>query len=210
MAMALTVPYPVRQPRTAVVYDDDPDLIAKACRGDLKAYRECVDRFSPRVYTIAYQMVGNAADAQDIAQEVFIRLHRSLDRYQPTARFTTWLYRLTVNLAIDYQRRHARHRHRSADDSPEAQAVADPGPGPDEAMSASEFHGAIRKLAERLTPKQRSVFVLRDLQGFTTEEIAAILKCRQSTVRVHLAQARAQIKDALLRHFPELCGGFKS
>jgi RNA polymerase sigma-70 factor (ECF subfamily) len=192
------------------VHDDDADLIAKACQGDLNAYRACVERYSPKVYAMAYQMVGNTLDAQDIAQEVFIRLHRSLNRYQPTARFTTWLYRLTVNLAIDYQRRHARHRHRSADDSTEAQAVADPRPRPDDTLETSEFQGAVRKLASRLTPKQRSVFVLRDLQGFTTEEIAAILKCRQSTVRVHLAQARAQIKDALLRHFPELCGGMKS
>jgi RNA polymerase sigma-70 factor (ECF subfamily) len=210
MAMALTVFYPVSRTRNDAVHDDDPDLIAKACQGDLNAYRVCVERYSPRVYAIAYQMTGNASDAQDIAQEVFIRLHRSLDRYQPSARFTTYLYRLTVNLAIDFQRRHARHRHRSADNSPEAQAVADTGPRPDDAIETSEFHGAIRKLADRLTPKQRSVFVLRDLQDFTTAEIAAILNCRQSTVRVHLAQARAQIKEALLRHFPELCGGFKS
>jgi RNA polymerase sigma-70 factor (ECF subfamily) len=154
-------------------------------------------------------MVGNAQDAQDIAQEVFVRLHRSLRLYRATSRFTTWLYRLTINLAIDYQRSQARHRASSIDTSNEAQAAPDGQPLPDADVERSELRGAIQKIADSLTAKQRSVFVLRDLQGFSTEEIAAILKCRQSTVRVHLASARSLVKDALLKHYPELCGDMK-
>jgi RNA polymerase sigma-70 factor (ECF subfamily) len=209
MATALTIPYPVCQIRTASVRDNESDLIARAAHGDLDAYRQCVDRYSARIYAIAYQFLGNAQDAQDVAQEVFVRLYRSLGLYRPTSRFTTWLYRLTVNLAIDFQRRNARHQITSIDDEQAAHAVADPRPLPDTMTERSELRGAIQKLAHALTAKQRSVFVLRDLQGFSTEEIASILKCRKSTVRVHLAKARAQIKDALLRHYPDLCGGYQ-
>lgn len=190
--------------------DHDAVLIARARKGDADAYRECVERHQDRVYGIAYQMVGNAQDAQDIAQEVFVRVHRSLKLYRAASRFTTWLYRLTINLAIDYQRAQARHRATSIDESNEAQSMADTRPTPDAAAERGELRGAIHKVSETLTATQRSVFVLRDLQGFSTEEIAAILKCRQSTVRVHLANARAAVRDALLQHYPDLCGGFKS
>jgi len=206
MAMSNAVVYSVPHTRTHTVNDHDADLIAQAQRGDLNAYRKCVERYQDKVYRIAYQMVGNAEDAQDIAQEVFVRLHRSLKLYRATHQFTTWLYRLTINLAIDYQRTQARHRASSLDTSNEAQATPDTQPQPDTDMENRELRGAIHKLAGNLTSKQRSVFVLRDLQGFSTEEIAAILKCRQSTVRVHLAAARALMRDALLRDYPELCG----
>jgi len=189
-----------------MVHDDDADLIARAQHGDLNAYRECVERHQARVYGIAYQMVGNAQDAQDIAQEVFVRLYRSLKLYRATSRFTTWLYRMTINLAIDYQRSQARHRASSIDSSNEAQKKPDRQPLPDANVERDELRGAVHKIAGNLTTKQRSVFVLRDLQGFSTEEIAIILKCRQSTVRVHLAAARAMVKEALLKHYPELCG----
>lgn len=86
------------------------DLIKKASSGDLAAYQEFIRMYSPRGHSIAYQMVGNSIDAQDIAQEVFIRLFRSLHTYKPRFAFTTWLYRLTVNHSIDYLRKHSRHK----------------------------------------------------------------------------------------------------
>lgn len=193
--------------RTTLVDTDESELIDRARGGDLAAYRQCIELFGPRVYAIAYQMVGNTEDAQDIAQEVFVRLYRSLDKYRPTSRFTTWLYRLTVNLCIDFQRKNARHRHVAIDEAPDALAVADREPLPDARIEQQQFHGAIHALARDLTTKQRIVFVLRDLQGMTTEEIARILNCRQSTVRVHLATARLLIRQALSGQYPELLGG---
>jgi RNA polymerase sigma-70 factor (ECF subfamily) len=191
---------------TALV-DDHSDLIGRAAHGDLAAYRQCIELYSSRVYAVAYQMVGNADDAQDIAQEVFLRLFQSLDKYRPTSRFTTWLYRLTVNLCIDYQRKNARHRQVTIEEVPNASAIEDGAPPPDAHVERRELRGAIDRLARDLTPQQRSVFVLRDLQGFETEEAARILKCRQSTVRVHLAKARAKIRQALMTQYPELLGG---
>jgi len=120
------------------------------------------------------------------------------------------LYRLTVNLCIDYQRKNARHRHVAIDDAPDALAIVDGEPLPDARIERQQFHGAIHALARNLTTKQRSVFVLRDLQGMTTEEIADILDCRQSTVRVHLAKARLLIRQALSEQYPELLGGHQT
>lgn len=187
--------------------EENLELISRACRGDLSAYRECIERYSARIYAIAYQMVGNAEDSKDITQEVFIRLYRSLDKFKPTSRFTTWLYRLTVNMSIDFQRKNARFRHVSINDVKDVLAVKDSKPLPDVQAERNELRGAINKLTRGLTVNQRSVFVLRDLQGFSTEEIAQILKNKPSTVRVHLAKARAQIKKALIEYYPDLVGG---
>lgn len=183
---------------------DRADLIEKARNGDAGAFRECIKLYGSRVNAIAYQMVGNGEDARDISQEVFIRLYRSLERFNSDYSFTSWLYRLTANLSIDFLRKNARHRQRSLDEPGNTVDIKDRSPGPDDNAESSEFYGAINRLAGELSINQRRVFVLRDLQGFPTEEVAGILKCRSSTVRVHLARARRRIKDALIKHYPDL------
>ena len=180
--------------------NDSAELIRKASSGDPAAYQEFIRLYSPRVHAIAYQMVGNSIDAQDIAQEVFIKLSRSLRTYKPRFTFTTWLYRLTVNLSIDYLRKHSRHKNISLENLQNESKLKDSAPTPDRYLELSELKGAIQKISEELTWKQRKVFVLRDLQGFSTDEVARILDCRPSTIRVHLSKARVRVKDSLLKH----------
>jgi RNA polymerase sigma-70 factor (ECF subfamily) len=179
--------------------NDSVELIAKARTGDLAAYQEFIRLYSPRVHAIAYQMVGNSIDAQDIAQEVFIRLHRSLRTYNPQFTFSTWLYRLTVNYSIDYLRKHSRQKNISLENFQDGSKLKDNAPSPDRSLELNELKGIIQQISEGLTWKQRRVFVLRELQGFSTDEVAQILKCRVSTVRVHLFKARRHIKNALLK-----------
>ena len=147
-----------------------------------------------------YRFVNNREDAEDIAQEVFIKLHRSLRTYKPRFTFTTWLYRLTVNRSIDYLRRHSRHKNISLENFKDESLLEDRAPSPHRSLELNELKGAIQKISEGLTWKQRKVFVLRELQGFSTDEVAEILKCRVSTVRVHLSKARTHLKNALLKH----------
>ena len=180
--------------------NDSAELIQKARSGDLVAYQEFIRLYSPRVHAIAYQMVGNSTDAQDIAQEVFIKLYRSLRTYKPQFAFSTWLYRLTVNRSIDYMRKHSRQKNISLDNFQDKPVIKDRAPSPDRSLELNELKGAIQKISEGLTWKQRRVFVLRELQGFSTDEVAQILNCRVSTVRVHLSKARKHIKNALLKH----------
>lgn len=162
--------------------NDSAELIKKACSGDLVAYQEFIRLYSPRVHAIAYQMVGNSIDAQDIAQEVFIRLYRSLRTYKPRFTFTTWLYRLTVNHSIDYLRKHSRQKTISLENLQSESMLKDNAPSPDKSLEFNELKGAIRQISEGLTWNQRKVFVLRELQGFSTDEVAQIMKCvsRQS------------------------------
>ena len=188
--------------------NDSAELIKKASSGNLVAYQELIQLYSQRVHAIAYQMVGNSIDAQDIAQEVFLRLYRSLRTNRPGFMFTTWLYRLTVNHSIDYLRKHGRHKNISLDNVQDASMLKDSAPSPDRSLELSELKGAIHKISEGLTWKQRKVFVLRELQGFSSEEVAQILKCRVSTVRVHLSKARKHIKKALMKHDLSRRSGF--
>lgn len=183
-------------------------LIMKARDGDLDAFEEFVRINSKRIYGIAYQVVGNSDDAHDIAQEVFVRLHSGIHKYNPQFLFSTWLYRLAVNMSIDYMRRNARHKNASIDD-PGVLRHPDSAPYPDEAYEYTEMHGAISKISSRLPDMQRKVFVLRDLQGFSCEEVARILGCRSSTVRVHLARARLRIRDKMIEEYPEFMNANK-
>jgi len=187
-----------------------PTILRKRARavskekGDPVVFREIVEQHSPRIHAIAYQMVGNSEDAKDITQEVCLKLYRSLDKFNPEHNYTAWLYRLTVNLSIDYLRKNTRERKVSLDKIEEKSILKNSIPQPDSDAENSELKGIILKIAMKLTLKERKVFVLRDLQGFSTEEVARILKCRQSTVRVHLASARGRIKEALLKYYPNL------
>ena len=183
--------------------DNISDWLKKACAGDLDAYQRFIREFSPRVHAIAYQMVGNSIDAQDIAQNVFLRLYRSLNRYNPQFVFTTWLYRLTVNLSIDFLRKNARHRNISLEETRHANNLKSDLLPPDAAFENTELQGAIRKISEGMPFKQRKVFVLKELQGLSTEEVAQILKCKTVTVRVHLAHARQHVKRALKNLIPD-------
>jgi RNA polymerase sigma-70 factor (ECF subfamily) len=179
---------------------DTAELIKKATSGDHSAYQEFIRLYSTRVHAIAYQMVGNSIDAQDIAQEVFVRLFRSLHTYKPRFKFTTWLYRLTVNHSIDYLRKHKKHKSVSLEFLEDKAKLKGIEPSPDESLEMNELKGAIQKISMQLSGKQRKVFVLRDLQDFSTDEVAQILNCRPSTVRAHLSKARGLVKDSLLKH----------
>ncbi|MCE5248688.1 RNA polymerase sigma factor [bacterium] len=176
------------------------ELLSGARDGDMTAFRLLVDRCSRRVHSIAYRMTGNAEDARDIAQETFIRIHQSLAIIDDTQSFQGWLYRTTVNLALDFHRVKKRYA-----------VVSLEGVGgeitagtilPDTASENAEMAAIVRIVVRMLTPKQREVFVLRDIEGFSTEEIASLLNLNQSTIRVHLAKARERMKRELLKRYP--------
>ena len=183
------------------------DLITDAQQGDLVAFRKLIEKHSPRVYSIAYQITGNSADAQDIAQEIFIKLYGTLHKFSHKYRFTTWLYRMAVNTAIDYQRKHSSRRDFPLEEIENMSVIDDSHNSPEALHERNELKGIISRLSELLTERQRKVFILRDLQSFSTPEVARILNCSQITVRVHLASARARIKTALKQYYPEFEAG---
>ena len=191
--------------KAAVDSVEDAQLVSDVLGGDPTAFRRLVERHSARVHSIAYQLVGNGEDARDLAQDIFLRVHQTLHRYDSRRPFGAWLYRLAVNLGIDYRRKNRRHRRPAGELV--GKPVASGELGPDARLESDQLQGAISQLLEGLSAKQRKVFVLRDLQGFSSEEVAVILGCRPATVRVHLARARQRLGKGLRRYFPELVEG---
>ncbi len=179
---------------------DESELIQRASSGDSRAFDDLVTLKRDRVYRIAWQVVRNVEDARDVAQGVFIRLWRVLPRYRPDQPFDTWLYRITVNLAIDFQR-----RRRAGGPPPMVPLEGIPAasaPGPDR-LDRAEMRRVYEAISGELTERQRLVFTLREVDGLPAEEVARVLGVTASTVRNTHFQARAVLRDALRRRFPE-------
>jgi len=191
---------------------DETALIRRAAAGDLEAFEAIVRLKRERVVRIAWHVVGDRELARDVAQEVFVRLFRVIGRFREGTPFDTWLHRITLNLAIDALRRERPHRNTVPIDTgggPETTVPAGAGPeapaGPADRLTAAEVRRIFTELSASLPPKQRLAFVLREIEGLPTEEVAAIMKTTSSTVRNHILLARRALQDLLRSRYPEYC-----
>lgn len=181
--------------------------IRAAASGDRRAFEELVLLKREQVVRTAYQIVGDLEDAKDVAQGVFLRLWKVLRRFDPERRFDTWLYRITVNASIDLLRqRGPKGFLQPLPDDPSALAV-DGSPSADSRLDTEALQRAFLRLAAGLGAKQRAVFVLREIEGLETAEIAALLDVTESTVRNHLLHARRILRRGLSREYPGLVPG---
>jgi RNA polymerase sigma-70 factor (ECF subfamily) len=180
---------------------DEGELIEAAARGDARAFDEIVRLKRELVARVAYQVTGDWEDAIDVAQGVFVKLWKGLRRFDPARRFDTWLYRITVNAAIDMVRSRGRTLEPLPDELPAP--VADH-PGQEEALDLAALRRAFVRLAARLAPKQRAAFLLREIEGLDTAEVAKIMEVTESTVRNHVLHARRILRLALEREYPGL------
>ena len=187
--------------------EDLSDLIRAAAGGDRRAFEDLVLRKRDQVVRTAFQITGNMEDAQDVAQGVFLRLWRVLQRFDLERRFDTWLYRITVNAAIDYVRERGPKGILQALPEDAGERLRDPSRGADEQFDLAQLQRAFLHLAARLAPKQRATFVLKEIEGLETAEVARVLGVPESTVRNHLLQARRVLRDGLTRDYPGLTGG---
>ena len=183
----------------------DQDLVERAAAGDLDAFTQLVESRRDRVYRIARHLVGDDELARDVAQDVFFRLVRVIHRFRRGGRFDPWLHRMTIHLGIDALRRERPHRQTtSLDDLTGSQdLVPSQQPGPSQAMGAEEVRRLFAELSRRLGRKQRAAFILREIEGLSTEEVAEVLGTSESTVRNHILQARRVLQKALRERFPE-------
>lgn len=179
-------------------------LIRKAQRGDMKSFEELISIHDRRVLSLALRYTGNLEDAKDIYQEVFLRVFRSLDRFNFNSRFSTWLFRITTNVCLDHQAHSHRRRHLSLD-APESgeessaslsRALAVKADSEQSALGA-ELAGYIGSALESLSPQQRIVFTLRHFEGHKLREIADILELSEGTVKKHLFSATHRMRDQL-------------
>lgn len=181
---------------------DEGELIRAAIAGDRDAFNALVRLKRDLVARVAYQITGDWEDALDVSQGVFLKLWHGIHRFDPGRRFDTWLYRITVNAAIDMIRTTGpRGLLQALPDEPALGAVQ---PAVDEALDLARLQKAFLHLAARLPPKQRTAFVLREIEGLDTGEVARIMGVAESTVRNHLLHVRRVLREGLERDYPGL------
>ena len=170
-------------------------LIAAAQSGDREAFGRLVELHQQRVFRTARAILGNDADAEDAAQEAFLRAFRHLASFDPSRDLAAWLYRLTVNACRDMTRRRPRTRAAKVD----TEVLVAQDPGPFEAASLQEQRDLTRRAIARLPYKERAAITLRDLEGLTTAEVATALGTTQATVRSQVSAARAKLRRYIFR-----------
>lgn len=167
-------------------------LLARARRGDTVAFDQLMQRHERQVYGTARRLLGHPEDAQDAAQEVFLRLYRFLDRLEPGRPLAPWLYRVTVNVCRDLGRR---RRGRQTVPLAEAEHLAADGTADPAARAAvREEKRIVEEALARLSAKEREALVLRDVEGLSTEEVAAVLGSSPPTVRSQICHARLKLR----------------
>lgn len=181
------------------------DAVERARAGDATAFRELYALHHKQVVRQLNFLVPKS-DLEDVLQDVFIEVFRSIRRFEGKSAFTTWLYRLTVHVAMKSRRKHTRSRLDIVEDLPEQAAD---GPAPDDVSMSAERQVRVEALLEKLSPKKRAVLVMHDLQGVEAQRIAEILETNILTVRTRLFYARKEL-EALAKEDPALAEFFGS
>jgi RNA polymerase sigma-70 factor, ECF subfamily len=187
--------------------DLDKALLRRLRDRDERAFRELVDAHRDRVFNITYRMLGNRAEAEDVAQEVFIAVFKTIDSFREESKFSTWLYRVTVNHCknrIKYlARRHERDRDELDEASPSANNAAlgpTKGVRPDRALEGAQMEVLLQEAIASLDEEHRAVVILRDVEELSIEEICDITGLPDGTVKSRLHRARAALRKKLARH----------
>jgi len=179
------------------------DWVRRAQEGDVRAFEQLFQQYHRGIYNTIYQMTRNEADAADLTQEVFVRAYRALPRLQTPEAFTSWLYRIAVNLSRNWLRDRGRVRIESlelpGDDGEEGNTreIADPTGDPSVLVQTQDLQERVQKAVAGLSPDHRTVVTLHHLQGMPVEEIARVLDCSIGTVKSRLSRARDHLKRKL-------------
>ena len=181
---------------------DEPLLITRAQQGDTEAFRALVERSKMNVYRLAYDLTGNRHDAEDLSQEVFVKAYRALPKFRGDARWSTWLYRITVNARYDHRETQARKRMEyrddlGDDDGPVNEELLRVPATPERAAEARMIQENIGRALARLTPQERSVFVMRHYHDLPLKEIAKAMEIAEGTVKSYLFRALKRLQGEL-------------
>jgi RNA polymerase sigma-70 factor (ECF subfamily) len=167
------------------------------------SWDEIVREHSARVYRLAYRLTGNPQDAEDLTQETFLRVFRSLSSYTPGT-FEGWLHRITTNLFLDQARRRARIRMESMGEDAARIVSTDDHGRPERGFEHANLDNDVQRALDALRPEYRAAVVLCDIEGLSYEEIAVTLGVKLGTVRSRIHRARAQLREALAHRRPEV------
>jgi RNA polymerase sigma-70 factor (ECF subfamily) len=184
----------------------DADVVTLAQQGREDAFRELIRRYERPVFSLIFRMVRDSATAEDLSQDTFIKILNAIDKYRPEFKFSSWLFKIAHNIAIDFLRRRQLDTI-SIDGSPHAATAAEAeastfdidsgGENALDAMAAKELGSAIERAIGALRPEYRSCIMLRHVEGRSYEEIAATLDLPLGTVKTYIHRARSQLREAL-------------
>jgi RNA polymerase sigma-70 factor (ECF subfamily) len=190
----------------AAEYDDL--TLVHACKdGKVAAFEQLVNRYGARLFSIAQHITHNREDAEDAVQEAFLKAFRKLTQFRENSQFSTWLIRITVNEALMKLRKRRSIRELSMDEDFQSEEhaapfeVADLAPDPEKLYRAYELREILRSALQELQPGLRVVFVLRDVEGLSTEQTAEVLELTQVAVKARLWRARLQLRKRLSKYF---------
>jgi RNA polymerase sigma-70 factor (ECF subfamily) len=188
-------------PTKETVEPDDRQLVETIRGGDAEAFETLVRRKTTKVYSLCYRVIGNSEDAKDISQLVFIKLWENLEKYDPQYAFDTWLYRMVTNVAIDFMRNKQSRDNAVNSNLRLVKTSIDADQGT--IVQRKEVESVFNSVAQVLSPKQKTIFVMNQMEDLSSSEIAKALGCRESTVRNHLFNARKLMQQQLRKRFPE-------
>ncbi len=179
----------------------DAAIVAQAVAGDREAFRTLVERHSHSVFRLAFRMTGNEHDAEEVVQEAFLRAYRRLAGFESRANFGTWLYRITVNCALDFRRarqRHTENRQQPEPEQPELlETIPSADPQPDRLAESEEMRRRVAAAMLQLSPVERTAFTLRHFEGRSIEEIGRTLGLRTSATKNSIFRAVQKLRKAL-------------
>jgi RNA polymerase sigma-70 factor (ECF subfamily) len=187
--------------------DDEAAVVAQARTGDAKAFNELLRRYERKIFRLALHITQNREDAEDVLQETFLKAYEHLDQFQGQSKFYTWIVRIAVNQALMKLRKRKSDRSVSLDETIDtgedtvAREIAAWDENPEERYGREELNQILTSAVDGLTPIYRAVFVLRDVDGLSTEETAEALELSVPAVKSRLLRARLQLRDKLTRYF---------
>jgi len=171
----------------------DARLVDEVRHGDHSAFEVLVRRYKNRLMGVLLRFVRDRELARDLAQETFLRVYERLDQFDPSRRFGPWLFRIGVNLALDYMRKRKRRIWPSL--FSESRAEKGPDPAVADPRTSLDLEQEVRRVLDDIPEKYRAVLILRDLENFSTSEIAAIMHRKEATIRWRLAEARMRFQE---------------
>src|SRR5271167_398743 len=201
------------QPKVEEPAGDELRLVHAAKAGDISAFEELVKRYDRNVFRIAQHITQNREDAEDVVQDAFLKAYENLEQFQGNSKFYTWLVRIAVNESLMKLRRRRSDRTVSLDEDIQTEEdtmpreVADWSPNPEQLYKQGELKDILRKTVQGLPASFRTVFVLRDVEGLSTEETAEALDLSIPAVKSRLLRARLQLRERLNKYFRKPKGG---
>jgi RNA polymerase sigma-70 factor (ECF subfamily) len=186
---------------------DDLELVHASKNGEVAAFEQLVKKYGRKLLRIAQSVTHNAEDAQDAVQEAFLKAYQKLSQFREESQFSTWLIRITVNQSLMKLRKQRSTKEVSLNDDFQAigdmvpMEVADWAPNPEQLYWASELRDILRKTLEEMRPILRTVFVLRDIEGLSTDQTAEVLNLSHTAVKARLWRVRLQLRERLNKYF---------